>query len=62
MKVILILRKQRLTLLLNLHFSDCDNPTGKSRDATEFSFIKFFFIIGATEADGVLYLMILPTT
>jgi predicted transport protein len=38
-------RKQRLTLLLNLDFADCDDPTGKSRDATEFA-----FIIGATES------------
>lgn len=43
-------RKQRLTLLLNLDFADCDDPTGKSRDATEFA-----FIIGATESGGVLY-------
>jgi len=43
-------RKQRLTLLLNLDFADCDEPTGKSRDATEFA-----FIIGATESGGVLY-------
>ena len=33
-----------------LDFADCDDPTGKSRDATEFA-----FIIGATESGGVLY-------
>lgn len=43
-------RKQRLTLLLNLDFADCDDPTGKSRDATESA-----FIISASEAGGVLY-------
>ena len=43
-------RKQRLTLLLNLDFADCEDPTGKSRDATESA-----FIISASEAGGVLY-------
>ncbi len=46
----IIPRKQRLTLLLNLDFADCEDPSGNSRDATEFA-----FIIGATEAGGVLY-------
>lgn len=43
-------RKQRLTLLLNLDFADCEDPTGKCRDATESA-----FIISASEAGGVLY-------
>lgn len=46
----IIPRKQRLSLLLNLDFADCEDPSGKARDATEFA-----FIIGATEAGGVLY-------
>ena len=43
-------RKQRLSLLLNLDFSDCEDPSGNARDATEFA-----FIIGAREVGGVLY-------
>lgn len=43
-------RRQKLMLLLNLDFADCNDSTGKSRDATEFAFIT-----GATEAGGVLY-------
>jgi uncharacterized protein with ParB-like and HNH nuclease domain/predicted transport protein len=43
-------RKQRLSLLLNLDFADCEDPSGNARDATEFA-----FIIGATEVGGVLY-------
>ena len=43
-------RKQRLTLLLNLDFADCDDPTGKSRDATELA-----YIMGATTAGRLLY-------
>jgi predicted transport protein len=46
----IIPRKQRLSLLLNLDFSDCEDPSGKARDATEFA-----FIIGAMESGGVLY-------
>ncbi|EPH1849593.1 DUF262 and DUF1524 domain-containing protein [Pseudomonas aeruginosa] len=46
----IIPRKQRLSLLLNLDFADCEDPSGKARDATEFA-----FIIGATETGGVLY-------
>ena len=46
----IIPRKQRLILLLNLDFSDCEDPSGKARDATEFA-----FIIGAMESGGVLY-------
>jgi predicted transport protein len=46
----IIPRKQRLSLLVNLDFAECEDPSGKARDATEFA-----FIIGATEAGGVLY-------
>ncbi len=46
----IIPRKQRLSLLLNLDFDDCEDPSGNARDATEFA-----FIIGATEAGGVLF-------
>ena len=46
----IIPRKQRLSLLLNLDFSDCEDPSGKARDATEFA-----FIICAMESGGVLY-------
>lgn len=46
----IIPRKQRLSLLINLDFSECEDPTGKSRDATEFA-----FIIGANESGGVIY-------
>lgn len=46
----IIPRKQRLTLLLNLDFADCDDASGKARDATEFA-----FIIGAMESGGVIY-------
>src|SRR5690606_11979476 len=46
----IIPRKQRLSLLLNLDFADCEDSSGKARDATEYA-----FIIGATEAGGVLY-------
>lgn len=46
----IIPRRQRLSLLLNLDFADCEDPSGKARDATEFA-----FIIGATETGGVIY-------
>ena len=46
----IIPRKQRLSILLNLDFSDCEDPSGKARDATELA-----FIIGATESGGVLF-------
>ncbi len=46
----IIPRKQRLSMLLNLDFADCEDPSGNARDATEFA-----FIIGATETGGVLY-------
>lgn len=45
----IIPRKQRLSLLLNLDFADCEDPSGNARDATEYA-----FIIGATESGGVI--------
>lgn len=44
-------RKQRLILLLNLDFADCNDPTGKSRDATERASIHH----AAEKKGGVLY-------
>lgn len=46
----IIPRKQRLTLLLNLDFADCEDATGKIRDGAEYA-----FIIGATVTGGVVY-------
>ena len=43
-------RRHRLTLLINLAFEDCIDPSGKARDATENA-----FIISATENGGVIY-------
>lgn len=48
----LIPRKHRLTLLLSLDFDDCDDPSGRARDATENA-----FIINSTEEGGVLFLV-----
>lgn len=46
----IIPRMQRLSLLLNLDFSDCKDASGKARDATDFA-----FIMNAKESGGVLY-------
>jgi uncharacterized protein with ParB-like and HNH nuclease domain/predicted transport protein len=43
-------RRYRLTLLVNLAFEDCSDPSGKARNATEAA-----FVINATESGGVLY-------
>jgi uncharacterized protein with ParB-like and HNH nuclease domain/predicted transport protein len=43
-------RRHRLTMLINLAFEDCKDPTGKARNATEAA-----FVINATETGGVLY-------
>ena len=45
-------RKHRLTLLINLSFADCSDPSGKARDATEAAFVT-----NATETGGVLYMI-----
>lgn len=46
----IIPRKQRLTLLLNLDFAECEDSSDKSEDATQYA-----FIIGAMESGGVIY-------
>jgi uncharacterized protein with ParB-like and HNH nuclease domain/predicted transport protein len=46
----IIPRKKRISLLLNLDFAECDDPTSKACDATELA-----FIIGAIESGGVTY-------
>jgi uncharacterized protein with ParB-like and HNH nuclease domain/predicted transport protein len=46
----IIPRKQRLSLLLNIDFADCEDPSENVRDATEYA-----FIIGATEMGGVMF-------
>jgi uncharacterized protein with ParB-like and HNH nuclease domain/predicted transport protein len=43
-------RRNRLSLLVNLAFEDCSDPSGKARNATEAA-----FVINATESGGVLY-------
>jgi predicted transport protein len=48
----LIPRKNRLALLLNLDFDECDDPSGRARDATENA-----FVINACEDGGVLFLV-----
>ena len=46
----IIPRKQRLILLLNLDFAECEDSSDKSEDATQYA-----FIIGAMESGGVIY-------
>jgi len=46
----IIPRKQRLNLLLNIDFADCEDPSENVCDATEYA-----FIIGATEVGGVIF-------
>jgi predicted transport protein len=43
-------RRHRLTLLINLAFEDCNDPSGKAHNAAEAA-----FVINATENGGVLY-------
>lgn len=43
-------RKRRVSLVLNLDFDECDDPTERAADATEYA-----FIIHATESGGVLF-------
>lgn len=42
-------RKRRLSLILNLDFADCDDPSGLASDAT-----KWAFIVNASEEGGTL--------
>lgn len=46
----IIPRKQRLGLLLNIDFADCEDPSENVRDATEYAFIT-----GAMETGGVIF-------
>ena len=48
----LIPRRNRLTLLLNLDFDECDDPSGRARDAKENA-----FVIHAQEDGGVLFVV-----
>lgn len=48
----LIPRKRRLSLLLNLDFEECDDPTRKAIDTS-----KYAFIMHASETGGVLFSM-----
>ncbi|MGD0767481.1 MAG: DUF262 and DUF1524 domain-containing protein [Tepidisphaeraceae bacterium] len=43
-------RKRRLSLLLNLDFEECDDPTRRAIDTSEYA-----FIIHASESGGVLF-------
>ncbi len=43
-------RKRRLSLILNMDFEDCDDPTRRAFDATEYAFITH-----ASESGGVLF-------
>ena len=46
----IIPRKRRLSLILNLDFEDCDDPSSQAVDATEYAFIVY-----ASEGGGVLF-------
>lgn len=46
----IIPRKRRLSLILNLDFEECDDPTQRAFDATEYAFITH-----ASENGGVLF-------
>jgi uncharacterized protein with ParB-like and HNH nuclease domain/predicted transport protein len=46
----IIPKKQRLSLILNLDFDECDDPTQRAVDVTDFA-----FIIHASENGGVLF-------
>ena len=43
-------RKRRLSLILNLDFEECDDPTRRAFGATEYA-----FIVNASESGGVLF-------
>lgn len=46
----IIPRKRKLSLVLNLDFEECDDPTQRAHDATEYAFIA-----RASESGGVLF-------
>jgi hypothetical protein len=43
-------RKKQLTLMLDLDFDECNDPSNKAKDATQYAFIQT-----ASERGGVLY-------
>jgi len=43
-------RKRHLTLVLNIDFEDCDDPTERTVDASQYA-----FVVRATEKGGVLF-------
>jgi len=43
-------RKRRLSLLVNLDFEECDDPTQRAKDTSEYAFIA-----NASESGGVLF-------
>ncbi|MGO9621578.1 MAG: DUF262 domain-containing protein [Desulfobaccales bacterium] len=49
-------RKRRLALLLNLDYEECDDPSQRAVDATEYAFIMY-----ASETGGVLFNLDEPT-
>ncbi len=49
-------RKRRLALLLNLDYDECDDPSQRAVDATEYAFIMY-----ASETGGVLFNLDEPT-
>jgi len=48
-------RKRRLSLMLNLDYEECDDPTQRAEDATTWA-----FILNASEAGGVIYSLEAP--
>jgi predicted transport protein len=49
-------RKRRLTLILNLDYDECDDPTQRAEDAT-----RWAFILNASEVGGVVYSLEMPS-
>lgn len=48
-------RKRRLSLMLNVDFEECDDPTQRAEDAT------WAFILNASESGGVIYSLEAPS-
>jgi uncharacterized protein with ParB-like and HNH nuclease domain/predicted transport protein len=49
-------RKRRLSLILNLEYDECDDPTQRAQDAATWA-----FILNASEAGGVVYSLESPS-
>lgn len=49
-------RKRRPSLMLNIDYEECDDPTQRAQDATTWA-----FILNASEAGGVLYSLEAPS-